>query len=455
MKNPLFPVYEKLPVAVQNAAMSMYGWYLYRQRYGKVYRQTLQWLAGLDTTDRAAMQRLQEERWQEFLRYAVEHSAYYRNAYRDIDLSRVQAVDAIDRLPILEKETLRQQLSRFYTVDKSKAVLSYTGGTTGKPLEIRYHPDDLQRRMAYLHFWEGSLGISQKDKRATFNGRQLVARERETQVFWRYNAFRHQMLYSTFHMTEDHLPLYAASLNRFQPAVINGFVSAIYQLASYLLQTGTPVTFQPKAVLTTSETLLPYQRQTIEQAFGCPVRNQYASSEGAPFVVECACGNLHYLWYTGIIESYPTAQGTEMLVTGFDTRGTPLIRYRIGDMWEPSGDTCPCGSCFPVVRRVEGRAVDYLVSPRYGKVSLAHLADVIKGLPSSVVNTQYVQKEPTVIHIRMVVDRALFTAEDQRRIVEEMAYRFGDDMRFDIEIVDHIEREPSGKYRLIKNELTP
>ena len=365
MKNHFFPLYEKMPIWIQNLAISLYGMNLYHQRYGKFYKRALKNLAQLDYANAEEMDRLQKQRFLNFLNYAVSNSAFYKDFYDGIVLAEIKSTKDIERLPILEKECLRRHLAEIYTIDKKHAIISHTGGTTGKSLEVRFTKRDMQERMAYLHFWESTHGISQGEKRASFNGRQFISRVHNKKIFWRYNYFRKQMLYSTFHITDENIPYYIMSLNKFKPAVINGFVSAIFEVANYINNNNVSLEFKPKVIFTTSETLLPYQRGAIQKAFGCPVRDQYASSEGAPWITECRCGKLHYNLYTGIIEEYQTEYGTEMLVTGFNTHGTPLIRYRIGDMWELSNETCGCGCCFPIVRRIEGRRVDYLISKQY------------------------------------------------------------------------------------------
>lgn len=451
MKNPFFSVYERLPINVQNLMMSIYGVYLSRVRYGKYYKRMLKVLEGVDEKNVNTVKKLQNKRFLNFFHYAVNNSPFYQEFYKDVDLSKVRSVNDLGVLPIVEKETLRSHISEVYTIDKKDAIVSHTGGTTGKSLEVLYTKRDLQERMAYLHFWEKSHGVHEGDRRASFNGRQFVSRNQEKKIFWRYNYIRKQMLYSTFNLTDENLPYYIDSLNQFKPQVVNGFVSAIFEIANYINKNHIRMEFKPKVVFTTSETLLPYQRKAIQDAFRCPVRDQYASSEGAPLITECKCGKLHYNLYTGVIESLDTETGTEMLVTGFNTHGTPLIRYRIGDMWETSEESCECGSAYPVIKSIEGRKVDYLVSKQYGKISLSHLADVIKGLPNSIINMQFIQKDLSKIVVKIVVDQQKFTEHDKTSIINEMEYRFGSDMEFETQIVDKIDREKSGKYSLIKN----
>src|SRR3546814_13810209 len=75
----------------------------------------------------------------------------------------------------------------------------------------------------------------------------------------------------------------------------------------------------------------------------------------------------------------PAREG-EILVTSFTTRGTPLIRYRIGDRISlaPDDYRCPCGSCFPVVKHIDGRTADFIWSPENGKVNLGNISNSTK-----------------------------------------------------------------------------
>ena len=404
MKSSYFDLYTRCPVAIQNLLMSIYGLKLYRKRYDRVFHEELKRIEAKDLSDLNSEIAAQNEGIRDLVKYAYEHSPFYHKLFSGINLSTIRTAVDLRKLPIVDKETFRSHIERIYTIPKKGADIGFTGGTTGKSLEIRYLKGDPQRRLAYLINFEKVHGAMPGMKRATFNGRQFIDSRQKSHVYWRHNYIRRQKLYSTFDMTDDNLPYYIADLNRFKPKIINGFVSAIYILADFILRSRKPLDFKPTVIFTTSETLLSFHREKIEAAFGCPVRDQYASGEGAPFITECRYGNLHYDLSTGVIESLTTEQGNEMVVTSFLTHGTPLIRYRIGDLWEPMEGSCPCGSCHPLVRRIEGRNVDFLISPERGKISLSHLADVIKGMPNCVRNMQFIQEKSDSLRVLIVVD---------------------------------------------------
>lgn len=84
---------------------------------------------------------------------------------------------------------------------------------------------------------------------------------------------------------------------------------------------------------------------------------------------------------------------------------------------------------------------------------MSHLADVIKGMPNCINNMQFIQNSKDKIQIKIVVDEKKYKNEYDNLIINEMIYRFGEDMVFDVIKVKEIAREKSGKYSLIKNNI--
>ena len=139
-------------------------------------------------------------------------------------------------------------------------------------------------------------------RRASFNGKHIIPPGQKRQVYWRYNRPCKQMIYSSFDLTEENLGCSVKCLNRFEPQAIDGFFTSICDVARYIERHGLSLSFQPVAVFPTSETLTPEGRELIERVFRCKVYDQYASSEGAPFVTECPCQRLHMELHPGVFE---------------------------------------------------------------------------------------------------------------------------------------------------------
>lgn len=450
MKKVYEKVYQNSPAWIQNVIISIYGLIIFQKRYGKAYRYWFNYYIQKNYSNYEEELIYQESEFLSFLNFAVTKSKFYKNLYKDINLKAIKSLSDLSMLPIVEKELLRSHINEVYTIEEKDAITSFTGGTTGKSLQVRFLREDFQKRMAYLDAFKYRLGINQfKIKKATFSGRSLVFNNK-SRIFWRYNFIYKQRLYSTFHLTQENIPFYISDLNKYKPEVLNGFVSALYELAEYIRRNQVELQFTPKAIFTTSETLLPTHRVLIEAVFECKIYNQYASAEGAPFITECKSGNLHYNLDTGIIEK---DENNQMIVTSFTSRGTPLIRYNIGDLIEFKDGRCNCGSSHPLVEKIEGRKVDFLISESKGKISLSHLADVIKGNPNSIVNMQFIQNKIDHIDVLLMVDESLFIPEHAEIIIRELKYRFGDEMTINLKKVQEIPKEKSGKYSLIKNNL--
>ena len=186
--------------------------------------------------------------------------------------------------------------------------------------------------------------------------------------------------------------------------------------------------------------------------------NQYASSEGAPFVSECQEGRLHIHLDSGLIEvldpnGAPVEPGQpgQMVVTSFTSHITPLLRYAIGDMAVPAVEEggCVCGLPFPVLDSLTGRVDDILYTPDRGYVG--RLDTVFKKLPNSVVEAQIVQTAPEQIILRLVPDRERYQPEHAGLVIEEMRRRLGQVVDIQVEEVAVIPRTANGKMRPVVN----
>lgn len=442
-------IYENSPIWFQEMMIIGYGIKSYFQRYMGNYKKAKKIYVEKKYDCFEKEEKFQIEELKKLCRHAQKHSPYYRKILSNIDIENIKNIEDIKIIPILEKEVLRKQIEDIIII---KEVKNNTGGTTGKPLTTYFTKNDHRERIAYWDAFKEKHGIKLKMRSARFSGKNLIPSKGEKyKKFWRTNYIINQRLYSTFHMKEENLKYYIEDLNKYRPIVIDGFISCIYDLAKYIEKNQIELTFIPKVIFATSEAVLPYHKELIEKIFKCKIRNQYASSEGAPFITECVEGKLHYNMDTGIIEILN--EENEILVTGFSTYGTPLIRYRIGDRIEFSEEKCKCGNVHPVVKVIYGRSNDFLYSKERGKINSVNLANAIKYIPNAVKNIQFIQNKEEEIIINIAIDKNRYVNEYDDIIIKEMKNRFGKKMIFVLNKYENLPREKSGKYRFIKNNL--
>lgn len=436
------------PVAVQDAGISLYNTHLYRQRHRGQYKAWQRYYQKFEQADAEEISREAARRQALFLRWATEKSPWYA-AHRD---------KALHEFPILEKEQLLANMDRIRTLDESQGIVSLTGGTTGASMKVIYHPEDMQERFALKDHFRARYGYRLGRKVAWFSGKSLVRpADLESGRVWRDDHINKIRFFSTFHIGPRHFDAYWRALQDFQPDYIVGFPSSVLDLCALAQERGLNYQGRVDTFFPTAETVLPMHREHIPAMLGCRVVDQYAASEGAPFILQCPEGSLHIHPLTGIFEVVdenmrPAREG-EILVTPFTTRGTPLIRYRIGDRISlaPDDYRCPCGSCFPVVRHIDGRSADFVWSPENGKVNLGNISNCTKDA-EGIICFQIVQEEPDAVDVSVVANDR-FTPEQRGRFLHAMTQRLGQGVRIRLDQVESIPREPSGKFRIVKNRL--
>lgn len=442
-------VYDKMPITVQNLMTSIYGRKLVKQRYGSVYKEYIIYLR--KNFSERDHYKLQLENLNKFLTFAKENSKYYKIALAEIKFP-ITNLEVLKQIPELNKETLRTSINEIITDTKDNLNSAFTGGTTGKSLNVFYNREDAQIRMAYLDYFKERHGFYQGMRRASFTGKNIIPLKQRKKIFWRMNSSLNQLLFSSFHLTEENIPLYIQKLNQFKPQALDGFPSIMLELAKYINRNNIELKFIPKCIFPTAETLKKVDREEIEKAFKAKIRNQYASSEGAPFITECEKGSLHIDISTGVFEKTDEySMESEILVTSFQTRGTPLIRYKIGDVIVFSDEKCSCSYDTPIVKEIIGRSTDYLITKERGKVSNANMSNTIKNLPNSIINIQFVQYNADQIEINIVVDQSKYTKSHEKDLINEIKIRLGKAVTLKLNYVKEIPKENSGKFRMVKN----
>ncbi|MDN6729165.1 MAG: hypothetical protein L0L57_03230 [Alkalibacterium sp.] len=448
-------IYDASPIFFQNFMVSVAGYKNNKTRYGDTYYKHRDFLKTFDRLTIKKKREYQDKELRKFIQYAYKNSSFYNDLYKDIDINSIQTVADLKKLPIVDKEMIRSNIGGVNTVPKNGAVEGHTGGTTGKSLVVLMTPNDMMKRMAMLDHFKSRVGFEHlKMKRATFNGKHIVPPKQTKNAFWRYNAACKQMIYSSFHLTEENMKFYVESLNKFQPDAIDGFFMSMCDVAGYIERHNIKLRFQPVAIFPTSETLTDSGRELLERVFGCKVYDQYASSEGAPFVTECEKQILHVELASGVFEHFEE-NSDEVLVTSFTTHGTPLIRYRIGDsMTFDSGYTsCTCGIDSPIVKEIQGRKLDFLYTSDGAKINGGNVANLFKNMPNALIRAQTIQDKMNEITILLEVDKNRYKPEYDELLEDEFLHKFGKGTKINIKHVDEIPREKSGKFRMIKNNV--
>jgi phenylacetate-CoA ligase len=366
-------IYEKMPPPIQSILASIHGYSLRRWRYGTDIERLVNQAIERQTYTSEQWKTYQEERLSFILHRAATKVPYYRELWS----KRRQNGDRtsweyLENWPVLEKEKIRENPKAFIADDKKPEDMyhSCTTGTTGKPLELWSSGETEKFWYALVETrWRRWNGVSLFDRWALIGGQPVVPSMRKQPPFWVWNSASKQLYLSTNHINKKNLPYYIDALKKYRIQYIIGYPSVLFILANHLCKNNC-LDFPVKVILTQSEPLYSYQREAIEEAFQCPVRDTYGMCEKVMGASQCNSGRMHIWPEVGIVEvldgnfSRKTEGIGDFVCTSLINPDMCLIRYRLGDCGSIRwlDEKCSCGWTLPIMECLEGSSDDILYS---------------------------------------------------------------------------------------------
>lgn len=453
-------IYDHSPIFWQNFMCTRAGAARLRQRYDTRFEERRAFYREAATWPRARIEAWQLEKLRELLRHAAEHVPFYRKRFEDAGFRAddVQSFADLARLPLLTKEQVRAAgrdlVARNY--DSTRLIVSQSGGSTGLPM-VCYHDAESLREIYACHWEYQRPGVNRSDPYATFQGMQLIPPRQVGPPYWRMNRAASQRLYSIFHLSERTIEAYIADLDRFRPVYMQGYANSLYLLARLAEEQNIRPVWAPKAVFSTSETLFPHYRETIQRVFRTKVWDAYSQDETCASITEYPCGYYHYDRAYGYIEFIELERHgnrvlAEIVCTGLLNKAWPLVRYRIGDVVEmEEAEQCSrCGRPGPIIYELRGRTGDVLITPSGRR--FPHISLIVKNL-HGVRQLQLVQNAIDEILIRFVPADDFNGAQDERLIRDSFAKAINEPIRWTLEAAPELSRTPMGKFPSIVNNI--
>lgn len=461
MNSRFTSVYHRLPRVAQNLAVSLYGRQLRRERYGPETDGLVEAALERETWTASRWRRWEEERLAFVLHRAATRVPYYRALWtRRRYLGDERPWDRLENWPVIEKDQVRQHGSAFIAADQPKTRLGIerTSGTSGTPLTLWRSRRTTRERFALYEArrlrW---YGADRHDRWAILGGQLVAPYRRCRPPFWVWNAPLRQLYLSSYHLVPEFVPSYLDALARYRVQHLIGYPSSLHAI-SRIIGEGGGAHLGLKVVVTNAEPLYAHQRESIKNAFACPVRETYGMVELVAGAGECADGHSHLWPEMGVCEvqradrSLARSGLGELIATSLLDADMPLIRYRVGDTVTlgASSDRCECGRSLPLLKNVEGRCDDLLYS-RDGR-PVGRLDPVFKsGL--RVAEAQIIQESLDLIRVQ-VVPTGGFGQADGRAIQRGLCERLGDVVVV-VELVPEIPRTSNGKFRAVVSRVEP
>jgi len=364
----------------------------------------------------------------------------------------------LPRLPILRKETIRENFEQLQSADLPERAWSYntSGGSTGEPIQLIQDSEyrDRNKALTLLYFRELGYELGQRLLRVWGSERDV-----ENAVHWKSRVFgwlENTVCLNAFRMSPERMREHLLTISRQRPRLILAYAQCVYELALFSEREQIDIHHQP-IIVTSAGTLYPFMRQKIAQVFGGPVYNLYGSREVSD--IACEIPGVKGLWvapwgsFVEIVDEKgePLPPGTEgnIVLTCLTNYAMPLIRYWIGDR----GALLPPCNGAQRFDQVFGRTVDVFRRRDQTLIDGEYFTHLLYFRPW-VSKFQVVQKDYQRVLFKIISGKEGPHRDELEEITERTRLVMGRDCQVEFEFTQDLPPQSNGKYRYTISELS-
>jgi len=414
--------------------------------------------AATERMNRVDLERLQWERFQKILCFAFEHVPYYCETMRErgITPDDIGSYEELVKLPIVEKEDVKRNPGRF-TSDTSvpDAHWAQTTGSSGAPTQILISPRHLAIRNAIVWRYRKLAGFDRDEPHVLIVRKSFPDDAAAADFHGRYSITRNYYCFASTNMMPSVMQKYVDIIRRFRPRFIEGYSSAVYALATYILEHGLDV--RVPVIITRTDQLYPKYSKAIALAFQTQnVYNFYGNVEQVASGSDCYLHQgKHVNMEACLIETLDEhgkqvlEEPGEVVGTNLINKAMVLIRYRLGDRITLSKEKCACGRESYLIKNLFGRTDDLLSLANGRRMAGASLWLCGKNL-FGIREYQLVQRSQSHIIVNLSKYPDCPQSEEQQ-LMSNLREHLGEDIELEVVHYDLVPRI-NGKFKFIVKE---
>ena len=327
------------------------------------------WVPEIEKQSQADIVALQEKKLQEVLAYVNEHSAFYKQLFKEhnINVSAIKTLSDLIKLPTTCKDDLQRDNDAFRCVPKS-AIVDYasTSGTLGTPVTFGLTDNDLNRLAYNEAISLACAGIKKGDV-----VQLMTTIDRRFMAGLAYFLGVRQLGASIVRVGAGIPELQWDSIRLYEPTYLIAVPSFLLKMIAYAEKNGIDYEASSvKGVVCIGESLRNQDfsntllaEKIAEKWKGIKLYSTYASTEMSTTFTECEYqqGGHHHpeLIITEVLDDAGNRVGEnesgELTITTLGVEAMPLVRFRTGDIVTMHIGTCACGRNTARVSPVLGR----------------------------------------------------------------------------------------------------
>lgn len=274
----------------------------------------------------------QFENTKKYLIFAYENTRYYRECFDQIGFNPYEfsSLEEMKNIPILTKGIIRERPLDFITSIGEPYQEVKSGGSTGEPLKYRLSKNDAAWSRALLFNGFSLGGYKLGDSILTIAGGSLVP----DKFSFKQNAMNfilNQETISALNITSADYSRIVKRIIDKRAKFIRGYSSSLFRLSEYILENNIDIKNYPKAIFTTSETLLEKHRNVIEKAFQSKVYDQYGLNDSGASAFEISSNQYLLDFERSLVELIPEGDSHKIITTSYSNKAMVFLRYDTGD----------------------------------------------------------------------------------------------------------------------------
>ncbi|ASB48297.1 phenylacetate--CoA ligase family protein [Alkalitalea saponilacus] len=276
----------------------------------------------------------QREKADEIFRFHYKENEFYRKFVGS-------EPEEWTKIPVIKRADLKGDFKGKLpaSVRNQKLYLSSTSGSSGDPLF--FARDRLSHALVWLNvehlYNQAGLSVNFRQARMFGISRQPVGRMKARFKDYLSNRYR----FNVFDLSDEAFEKWVQKFKKGRFTYIYGYTNSLVTFARFLQNSNlvlADVAKSLRACIVTSEVCTEKDAQTLREALGVPVYNEYGSSElGVMGFKQNGFwhGSDGLLFYEVLDENDEVVADGEpgyLTCTALFNRATPFIRYRIGDL---------------------------------------------------------------------------------------------------------------------------